>query len=93
MHIYVQFSSVQSLSHFRLFVTPWAAARQASLSITGAYKNSCPSVGDAIQSSHPVIPFYSRLQSFPAAGPFQMSQFFTSGAKGLEFQLQYQSFQ
>ena len=29
-----QFSSVQSLSHVWLFVTPWTAARQASLSIT-----------------------------------------------------------
>ena len=28
------FSSVQSLSHVRLFATPWTAARQASLSIT-----------------------------------------------------------
>ena len=31
-----QFSSVQSLSHVRLFVTPWTAACQASLSITNA---------------------------------------------------------
>ena len=31
---YFQFSSVQSLSHVQLFVTPWTAARQASLSIT-----------------------------------------------------------
>ena len=30
----VQLSSVQSLSRVRLFVTPWIAARQASLSIT-----------------------------------------------------------
>ena len=30
----VQFSSVQLLSPVRLFVTPWTAARQASLSIT-----------------------------------------------------------
>ena len=30
----VQFSSVQSLSHVRLFATPWTAAHQASLSIT-----------------------------------------------------------
>ena len=30
----IQFSSVQSLSCVRLFVTPWIAARQASLSIT-----------------------------------------------------------
>ena len=29
-------SSVQSLSHVRLFVTPWIAARQASLSITNS---------------------------------------------------------
>ena len=28
------FSSVQSLSHVQLFVTPWTAAHQASLSIT-----------------------------------------------------------
>ena len=31
------FSSVQSLSHIRLFVTPWTAARQASLSITNSH--------------------------------------------------------
>ena len=29
--------SVQSLSHVRLFVTPWTAARQASLSITNSW--------------------------------------------------------
>ena len=29
----IQLSSVQSLSHVRFFVTPWTAARQASLSI------------------------------------------------------------
>ena len=32
----VQFISVQSLSRVRLFVTPWTAARQASLSITNS---------------------------------------------------------
>ena len=31
-----QFSSIQSLSHVRLFVTSWTAARQASLSITNS---------------------------------------------------------
>ena len=30
----VQFTSVQSLSHVRLFATPWTAAHQASLPIT-----------------------------------------------------------
>ena len=34
--ITVQFSSVQLLSHVRLFVTPWISARQASLSITNS---------------------------------------------------------
>ena len=50
-------------------------------------------VSDAIQASHPVIPFFSCLQSFLASGSFQMSQLFRSGAKVLEFQLQHQSFQ
>ena len=35
-HIYLIFSSVQSLSHVQLFVTLWTAARQASLSITNS---------------------------------------------------------
>ena len=38
-------------------------------------------VGDASQPSHPVIPFSSRLQSSPASGSFQMSQFFASGGQ------------
>ena len=33
----IQFSSVQLLSHVRLFATPWTAARQASLSITNSW--------------------------------------------------------
>ena len=33
----IQFSSVQSLSRVRLFVTPWTAARQASLNITNSW--------------------------------------------------------
>ena len=32
-----QFSSVQSLSHVQLFVTPWTVARLASLSITNSW--------------------------------------------------------
>ena len=32
-----QFSSVQSLSHVQLFVTPWTAACEASLSITNSW--------------------------------------------------------
>ena len=33
---YIQFSSVQSLSHVQLFATPWTAVHQASLSITNS---------------------------------------------------------
>ena len=33
---WTKFSSVQSLSHIRLFATPWTAACQASLSITNS---------------------------------------------------------
>ena len=45
----------------------------------GAYSNSCSLsrwCHPTISSS--VIPFSSHLQSFPASGSFQMSQFFTS---------------
>ena len=34
IYCYIQFSSVQSLTHVQLFATPWIAACQASLSIT-----------------------------------------------------------
>ena len=40
-------------------------------------------VGDAIQSSHPVVPFCSCPQSFPAAGSFPMSQLFASGEQSI----------
>ena len=50
-------TSVQSLSHVRLFATPWTAARQASLSITNSRTQAhVHTVGDAIQSSHPLLP-------------------------------------
>ena len=40
-------------------------------------------VSDAIQPSHPLLPFSSRLQSFPASGSFPMSWFFTSGDQSI----------
>ena len=49
--------------------------------------------GDAIQPSHPVIPFSSCLQSFLASRSFPRSQLLHQAAKVLEFQLQHQSFQ
>ena len=49
-----------------------------------ACSNSCPSswwCHPIISSS--VVPFSSCLQSFPASGSFQMSQFFTSGGQNI----------
>ena len=50
-------------------------------------------VGDAIQSSHPLLypspPTFNLSQS----GSFLMSQFFTSGGQNIQLQLQHQSFQ
>ena len=40
-------------------------------------------VCDDIQPYHPVIPFSSCLQSFPASGSFQMSQFFAWGGQSI----------
>ena len=83
---YVQFSSVQSLSHVWLFATPWTAACQASLSIPTPRVHPNPSplnrwCHPTISSS--VVPFSSHLQSFPASGSFQMSQFFASGGQSI----------
>ena len=52
----VQFSSVQSLSRVRLFVTPWIAARQASLSITNSRSSlRFMSIESVIPSSHLIL--------------------------------------
>ena len=76
---------VESLSHVWLFVTPWPATHQASLSspTPEACANPCP----LSRWCHPtiwssVIPF-SHLQSFPASGSFPVSQFFTSGGQSI----------
>ena len=50
--------------------TPWACSNSCSSSLC---------CHPTISSS--VVPFSSHLQSFPASGSFQMSQFFTSGGQ------------
>ena len=40
-------------------------------------------VSDAIQASHPLLFFFSCLQSFPSSGSFPMSQFFTSNGQSI----------
>ena len=87
------FSSVQLLSRVWLFMTPWTAACQASLSISNSWTH-VHQVSDAIQPSHPLL-----SPSPPAPNPSQhqgLFQWVNSShevAKVLEFQLQHQSFQ
>ena len=58
----------------------------------GVYSNMCLDL--AMPSNHLILhrPLLLPLSTFPESGLFPISQFFTSGAKVLEFQLQYQSF-
>ena len=94
-HICFQFSSVQSLSRVRLFVTPWTAACQASLSLTNSRSPPKPmSIESAIQPSHPLSSPSSPAPNLSQhQGLFQWVSSSHQVAKVLEFQLQYQSFQ
>ena len=83
-------ASVHSLSHVQLFATPWTAASLRWMDgfpvhhqLPEPAQTHVHQVSDAIQPSHPVIPFSSCLQSFPASGSFQMSQFFASGGQSI----------
>ena len=63
-----QFSSVQSLSPVQLFVTPWTAAHQASLSITNTQSLlKLKSVESVMLSNHliPYCPLLLRPPIFP----------------------------
>ena len=76
------FHSVHSLSHVRLFATPWTAARMPGLPVhqtPGVHPNPCPLSHPTISPS--VIPFSSCPQSFSVSGSFPMSQFFASGGQ------------
>ena len=54
--MYYIHSSVQSLSHIRLFGTPWTAARQASLSITNSWSLlKLMSIQSVMPSSHLIL--------------------------------------
>ena len=88
--LWKEFSSLQSLSRVRLFLTPWTAALQASLSITNSQSllklMFIESVTPSISPS--VVPFSSCPQSFPGSGSFPKSQFFTPYGQMMELQLQ-----
>ena len=70
----VQFSSAQSLSRVWLFVTPWIAARQASLSITNSWSSlRLTSIESVMPSSHLIL---CRSPSPPALNPSQHQSLF-----------------
>ena len=52
---HTQFSSVQSLSDVRRFVTPWTAACQASLSITNSWRLLKLRSIESVMPSNPLI--------------------------------------
>ena len=82
----VQFSSVQSLSRVWLFVSPWTAAHQASLSITNSWSSlKLMSIESVMPSNHLILchPFSSCFQYFPESGSFQMSQFFAPSGQSI----------
>ena len=81
----VQFSLVQSLTRVRLFVTPWIAAHQASLSITNHLSLlKFMSIESVMPSSHLILccPLLC-LQCFPASESFPMSRLFASGGQSV----------
>ena len=71
------------LSHFWLFVTPWTAACQASLSFTISQSLfKCPlSHWCYLTILSSVVHFSSCPQSFSASRSFPVSQFFASGGQ------------
>ena len=78
------FISIQSLSHVRLFVAPWIAARQASLSITNSQSLlKLMSIELVMPSSHLIRcqPLLSYPQSLPASASFPVSQLFKWGGQ------------
>ena len=80
----VQISSVLSLSCVWLFVTPWIAARQASLSITNSQSSlKLTSIEMVMPSSHLILchPLLLLPQSLPASGSFPMRQHFAWGGQ------------
>ena len=57
----IQFSLVQLLSDVQLFVTPWTAARQASLSTTNSQSSPKPMSIESVMSSNHLILYHPIL--------------------------------
>ena len=77
--------AVQSLSPVQLFVTPWTAARQASLSFTLSLSLLKLMSMESMMTSNYLILCHPLLlpSIFPSIGSFPMSQFFASGSQNI----------
>ena len=80
------FSSGQSLTCVWLFVTPWTAVCQASLSITNSQSlHKLMSIESVMSSNHLILchPHLLLPSIFPSIRSFLMSQFFDSGGRSI----------
>ena len=78
--------SVQSLSHVPLFVTPWTAAHQSSLSITNSWSLlKLMSIDSVMPSNHSILcpPLLLQPSVFPSIRSFPKSQFFAPGGQSI----------
>ena len=95
--IYSQnWESVQLLSRVQLFVTPWTAARQASLSITNSQSLLKLMSFESVMPSNHLILSSPSPPTFSLSQHQRLSQWVSSSyqvAKVLEFHLQHKSFQ
>ena len=81
------FSSVKSPSYIRLFVTPWTAAHQASLSITNSWSLlKLMSIESVMPSIHLILcrPFFLLPSIFPSIRVF---------SKGLVLRIRWAKYQ
>ena len=86
MHLLICLSSVQSLSHVLLFVTPWTAARQASLSITNSWSLlKLMSIKSVMPSNYLILcrPLLILPSIFHSIRVFSVSQLSTSGGQSI----------
>ena len=87
----IQFSSVQSLSRVRLFVTPWIAAHQASLSNTNPQSLLKLMSIELVMLFNYLILCHPLLTPsiFPSIRVFSMSQFLTSGGQSIDWSFSF----
>ena len=93
--LWISYVVVQAPSRVQLFVTPWTAARQASLCLTISW--SLPTfmfIALVMPSSHLILwhPLLLLLSILPSIGDFSKELAVCIMTKILELQLQHQSF-